>query len=137
MEDITISMKYAAIKKTHDNDGDGDNTIRIKLFDKRDDAIEWIINVYEFWSEESDSEDCIETVDDLSQDQRKTLLMNFLSKSSNDEGVFHWEWKRKNNHRTYRIIEFQVNQELVIPTTTKDLYSIRKLHNISLATNDQ
>lgn len=109
-----MSFKYAAIKRSINNDNhNGDEQeYQINIFNTREDAAEWLIEQYEYRYSEDDSE----KID-------KKLLYTFLLTSSIDDAMFQWEWKRRGNFRTYKIIEY--TDVLKFYVKTKNLYKIK------------
>ena len=98
--------KFAAIKRSTDNDNhDGsDETYRILTFDDREAAIVWLLEQYEHWENNSgfdrEQGEWGRGVPDWN------ILRDFFRESKNEDALFHWQWKRRNNFRTYRIVQF-------------------------------
>lgn len=103
----TEVVRYAAIKRSINNDLTPCNCdeYKIQIFTNRQDAANFLLKHYESHDRLSDwTPECPDW----------KVLFDFLLTSTKDDALFHWEWKRRGNFRTYRIIEF---------TTTLNFYS--------------
>lgn len=112
-------MRFAGIKRSRDNDNhncDEENYI-IKSFDSREEAADWLSKQYEYWHE---GVDCKEIVDTKEYKE----IHRFFITSSNDDAIFQWEWKRRNNFRTYKIIQYK--DELEFFARAKNLFKLKK-----------
>jgi hypothetical protein len=116
--------KFAAIKRTRDNDNhiSEEEEFVIKIFDTRIEAVKWLVGQYEYW------EGCSGVDSDVDGDWNPDLpewkvLENFLMTSSSDEAIFHWQWKRRSNFRTYRIVEY--TDDLRFYQVSKTLYKLK------------
>lgn len=91
------ASKFAAIKRSLTNDGDREEKYTINVFATKADAAAFLVSKLNVWDADEPS--------DL--DGVAAALCDFFVRSANDEGFFFWEWKRKGNFRTFRIVEFK------------------------------
>lgn len=124
-------MQFAAIKRCIDNDfHDFDNHMfTIKIFDKRDDAVTWLLSEYEYWESGSgwnSSNENQEIDEKFGPDAKQYIVMyNFLMNSANDQGIFHWTWKRRSCNRTYRIVELTGDGEIKFNDGLRHLFKLK------------
>ena len=102
-------VRYAAIKRSINQDKTPCTCEKymIQIFTNRQDAANFLLKHYETDDQNRLSDWTPECLD-------WKVLFDFLLTSTKEDALFHWEWKRRGNFRTYRIIEF---------TTTLDFYS--------------
>lgn len=122
---------YAAIKRSNDNDSDEKEReqYNIKLFATKDKAAEWLLDKYEFWENGhvyGDGDERIETEIEWKNSKQYKICFDFLLQASDDDALFHWEWKRRGNFRTYKIVQIK-NGELNFYARTKNLYKIKNM----------
>jgi len=115
-------MQFAAIKRSLDNDNHPgkEESYNIKIFASKNDAVEWLLQNYEHW----DDEHC--TGDDREWDNTVPgwhALHEFFLNSKNGDTMFHWEWERRGNFRTYRIVEFDPNEGIQFYAKGEVLFS--------------
>lgn len=105
MEDI----RFAAIKRYIDSDNHDhdDHIFNIVIFEKREDAAKWLLSKFEFYESHAGWDDSMETGEKFEPEAKQWKAMyDFLMESENDEGLFHWTWKRRSCNRSYRIVKF-------------------------------
>jgi hypothetical protein len=89
---------WAAVKRIQNNDNaDGEEEeYVVNVFDEKHDAAIWLAEQYEYFEDDTDAD-----VPKMSQ-----VLVKFLmeTEDNNNNAVFQWEWERRGNFRTYRIV---------------------------------
>lgn len=120
----TFMKKFAAVKRTVINDVDDDTkkeSFVLKICDNRSDAISWLLAQFEYWD--------VESIGNIKEEwitcpEWKTLH-DFFQNSKKDEGILNWEWERKGNFNSYRIVEFVESEALQFYSRIKNLYGIK------------
>lgn len=112
-------MSFAAIKRSINNDNNEHETdeYNIRLFDKREDAANYLIESYEF-EYDQDISVC-----------RSLILSFFTSTETNEDALFQWEWKRRGNFRTYKIVPIREDGKIEFYAQTKNLFKLKHFDN--------
>lgn len=116
--------KFAAIKRSITNDkpkGEKEK-YTINVFNTKEEASVCLTNLYEWW----DDNDLPDTETTILWDRSNVNwieLYNFFIGSTGEDAMFHWEWKRKGNFRSYRIIEIHTEKGIKFYSSVKKLYS--------------
>jgi hypothetical protein len=98
--------KFASIKRSTNNDNHDweSEEYSFKIFDTREEAVTWLLEQYEHWESNAGVDRDYQGWGPDLPDWK--VLYNFFMTSANDDVIFHWEWKRRGNFRTYKIVEF-------------------------------
>lgn len=117
-----VAIQFAAIKRSINNDYGSKESDKymIKIFNSKDEAATWLCQNYEHYNDEH-SHSQSNNLDSWNDSIGFIELHKFLINSNDGDAVFHWEWKRRNNFRTYRIISF--NDLITFHSNAKELYS--------------
>jgi hypothetical protein len=117
---FSTPQKYAAIKRSINNDSSEgkEEDYSINIFETKEKAAEWLTNLYDFWEDDW----CIEGTWNRSNENWSKLYNFFMEKTSEDI-IFQWEWRRKGNFRTYRIVEILDKDGLEFYSRGGKLYS--------------
>lgn len=94
-------MKYAAIKRSINDDKAEREQYLVKMCASRAEAIDFLLEQYEWWEGGS----TIYTSQEWFDHPARAELELFFNHYGNDDAIFQWEWKRRGNCRTYRIVE--------------------------------
>lgn len=95
--------KFTAVKRSINNDYDITECEKydINTFNSREEAVNWLLSKYEYEHEDGLFRD---SADFYQSDEFKEIRAFFMQ-VPNDDALFQWEWKRRGNCRTYKIIE--------------------------------
>ena len=110
--------RYFAVKRSVNNDYKEHESDRytVREFEERKDAAVWLLKHYS-------NEICTFEISEGSPCWNS--IYDFLTTSTNDDALFIWEWKRRGNFRSYKIIEFSVGEDFVFCARTKNLFKLK------------
>lgn len=99
-------MLYAAVKREVNNDNGNGKEVEqwhVQISSARIDAIERLLDMVDYTGIQFSFND-----DDWRRSTERATMRNFFSAVAQEgDALFQWEWKRRGNFRTYRIIEFE------------------------------
>lgn len=109
-------MKFAAIKRSVTNDDREEEAEEycIQLFETREHAALFLIDLYEFAHHEN-------------RDLCQPLMLDFFKNvATKDDALFQWEWKRRGNFRSYKIVPIGSDGKIEFYAQTKNLFKVKQ-----------
>lgn len=122
--------RYFAIKRTVNNDyvEHESEKYTIKDFEERSDAAAWLLEHY--LKENNMIDFKIESLESLREilegKPSWKAIYDFLMSSTKDDALFNWEWKRRGNFRSYKIVERSSETgDCVFHARAKNLFKLK------------
>lgn len=124
-------MKFGAIKRVVNNDYSKreHESYKIQMFESKPEAVNWLVNNYEFYEDHNCGDwgsyqkwDIKWTKDQIGWQK----LYDFFINAKPGDVMFHWEWERRGNFRSYWINEIAEDGTLSFYANAETLYSFYK-----------
>lgn len=100
-------MSFVAIKRSINNDNKEEecDELTIKYFYSKMDAADWLTDQVEY--NHLSLEESAYNLEDWASCKERSVIFNFFCQAQNEDAFFQWEWKRRGNKRTYRILSVE------------------------------